>query len=396
MDSGDHLFTGEGMVHGVRLRDGRAEWYRNRWVRCERVRRALGELPLPGPRHGLSDNANANLIQHSGRILALGEAGVLPIELGRGLRSVASIDFDATLPNGFSAHPERDPVTDELFAVAYYHEFPFVQYLIVDADGRVRHAAPISVESAPMMHALSLTEHYVILYDLPVTFCPEAVDSGLRFPYAWNTRHDARIGILPREGTDDDIRWIDIEPCYVFHPLNAYESDNGIVIDVIRHDRVFSTDLLRPYESAPALWRWTIDSAHCSLTADQIDDIIEEFPRIDDRRKGQRHRYAYAVALGPGRGCAGPALLKHDLLRRRSEVHEFGRGRAVGECTFVPKAPGAGEDDGWLLTFVYDERSGRSELAVLDAADFTAAPQAVVHLPVRVPDGFHGAWLPPC
>jgi carotenoid cleavage dioxygenase len=68
----------------------------------------------------------------------------------------------------------------------------------------------------------------------------------------------------------------------------------------------------------------------------------------------------------------------------------------VGECTFVPKAPGAGEDDGWLLTFVYDERSGRSELAVLDAADFTAAPQAVVHRPVRVPDGFHGAWLPPC
>src|SRR5438552_9895684 len=53
-----HAFAGDAMVHGVRIRAGRAEWYRNRWIRTDRVCRALGTLPTPGPRHGLSENAN--------------------------------------------------------------------------------------------------------------------------------------------------------------------------------------------------------------------------------------------------------------------------------------------------------------------------------------------------
>ena len=30
-----HWFRGDGMIHGVRLENGRAAWYRNRWVRTE-------------------------------------------------------------------------------------------------------------------------------------------------------------------------------------------------------------------------------------------------------------------------------------------------------------------------------------------------------------------------
>jgi carotenoid cleavage dioxygenase-like enzyme len=391
-----HLFAGEGMVHGVRLRNGHAEWYRNRWIRGERVCRALGEPSLPGPRHGLSDNANASLIQHAGRILALGESGVLPIELDADLRSVASTDFDATLPNGFTAHPQRDPVTGELFAIAYYHELPYVQYLVIDVAGRVRRAEPITVKSTPMMHALSLTERYVILYDLSVTFSPRAAASGERFPYRWDRGHGARLGILPREGTDADVAWLEIEPCYVFHPLNAYESGDRIVLDVVRHERVFDTDPLRPGESAPTLWRWTIDGTRCAVQAEQLDDAIEEFPRIDDRRNGLPNRYGYAVVMDGAGGCAGSAVVKHDLARARSERHEFGAGRRAGECVFVPRIAAKAEDDGWLLTFVYDQASGQSALAVLDAADITACPEAVVHLPVAVPDGFHAAWIPSC
>lgn len=389
-----HLFAGEGMVHGVRLRDGRAEWYRNRWIRGERVCRALGEPSLPGPRHGLSDNANANLIQHAGRTLALGESGVLPIELDADLNSVASTDFDATLPNGFTAHPERDPVTGELFAVAYYHELPYVQYLVIDVAGHVRRAEPIAVKSAPMMHALSLTERYVVLYDLPVTFSPAAAASGLRFPYVWDRGHGARLGILPREGTDADVAWLEIEPCYVFHPLNAYETDDRIVLDVIRHERVFDADQFRPGEAAPTLWRWTIDRTRCAVEARQLDDVIEEFPRIDDRRRGLPNRYGYAVVMETAGATPDSAVIKHDLVRARSERHEFGAGRRAGECVFVARPAAKAEDDGWLLTFVYDKASDQSALVVLDAADITAEPEAVVHLPVRVPDGFHAAWMP--
>jgi carotenoid cleavage dioxygenase len=61
---------------------------------------------------------------------------------------------------------------------------------------------------------------------------------------------------------------------------------------------------------------------------------------------------------------------------------------------FVPRDPTSAEDDGWLLTFVYDAGSDRSDLVVLNAGDFAGEPEAVVHLPVRVPHGFHASWIP--
>ncbi|MDI5942723.1 carotenoid oxygenase family protein, partial [Micromonospora sp. DH15] len=144
-DRPGHALVGDGMVHGVRLRSGRALWYRNRWIRTDRTTRALGELALPGPRHGLSDNANANVIRHGGRTLALGEAGVLPVELDDELGSVARIDFDATLPHGFAAHAECHPVTRELFAVAYNHQLPYVEHHLLTPQGPVRPRERIEV-----------------------------------------------------------------------------------------------------------------------------------------------------------------------------------------------------------------------------------------------------------
>jgi carotenoid cleavage dioxygenase-like enzyme len=390
-----NVLAGDAMVHGLRIRDGRVEWYRNRWVRTDRVARAFGELPTPGPRHGLSDNCNGGLIRHAGRTYAVGDAGVLPTELGAELSTVARSDFDGTLPAGFSAHPETDPLTGELHAIAYYHELPHIHYLTIGVDGRVRKAEPISMKNTSMMHAFSLTERYAVIYDLPVTFSPAAAEAGSRVPYAWDDGHGARLGVLPREGGDADVLWMDVDPCYVFHPLNAYETSRGIVIDVVRHERLFDRDPLRPSESAPTLWRWEVDLPSGMVTERQLDDYIQEFPRIDDRYKGSRHRYGFATAVRPGGDglFAGPALLRHDLLKRRTDVHEFGPGRETGEAVFVPRAADAPEGDGWLLSLVYDRQTDRSDLVVLDTADFTGDPVATVQLPVRVPHGFHAAWI---
>ena len=389
------MLAGDAMVHGLRIRDGRVEWYRNRWVRTDRVARAFGELPTPGPRHGLSDNCNSGIVRHAGRTYAVGDAGVLPTELGAELSTVARSDFDGTLPAGFSAHPETDPLTGELHAIAYYHELPHIHYLTIGVDGRVRKAEPISMKNTSMMHAFSLTERYAVIYDLPVTFSPAAAEAGSRVPYAWDNGHGARLGVLPREGGDADVLWMDVDPCYVFHPLNAYETGRGIVIDVVRHERLFDRDPLRPSESAPTLWRWTVDLPSGMVTERQLDDYIEEFPRIDDRYKGSRHRYGFATAVRPSSDglFAGPALLRHDLLKRRTDVHEFGPGRETGEAVFVPRTADAPEGDGWLLSLVYDRQTDRSDLVVLDTADFTGDPVATVQLPVRVPHGFHAAWI---
>ncbi|MER0449907.1 carotenoid oxygenase family protein [Streptomyces sp. Edi4] len=395
-DARRHAFEGAPMVHAIRIQDGRTQWYRNRWLRTDRVCAHLGELPTPGPRHGLSDDAGDNLLQHGGRVLALGDGGVLPVRIDADLTTSARVDFDGTLPAGFSAHPQTDPLTGEMFAVAYCHEPPYVLYVVVGADGRVRKTLPIAVKSAPMMHAFSLTERHAIFYDLPVAYDPAAAAGGSRVPYRWRTDHESRIGVLPREATDPEVLWMDVDPCYVFHPLNAYERGDRIIIHLVRHPRVFDREPLRPGESAPTLWRWTVDPRAGTVVERQLAEQAQEFPRIDDRYKGSYNRYGFAVAMSPcgsGGYLAGPGLLRHDLALGRTETHDFGPGRHGGEAVFVPRGPDAPEADGWLLSLVHDAASDHSDLVVVDTADFTGAPVARVRLPVRVPHGLHATWI---
>ena len=390
-----NVFDGDAMLHGVRLRDGNAEWYRNRWLRTDSAAKALGELPTPGPRRCLSDNANGSIVQHAGRTLALGDGSVQPTRIGPELETVARTDFYGTLPGGLGSHPAVDPLTGELVSVASSPLDPFVTVLTVGTDGRVRRSEQIGVKNVPMMHAFSLTERYAILYDLPVTYSQEPGADGSPVPFGWDDTHGARLGLLPREGGDADVLWIEIDPCYVFHPVNAYETGRHIVIDVIRHERVFDSGPRHPGESVPTLWRWTVDVRGGMVTEWQLDGRAQEFPRIDDRYAGRRHRYTFATAMRreEGGAFAGPALLRHDLLTRRTDIHDFGPGREAGEAVFVPREPGAAEADGYLLTFVYDAAADRSDLVVVDTADFTGPPVAVVQLPVRVPHGAHAAWV---
>ena len=66
----------------------------------------------------------------------------------------------------------------------------------------------------------------------------------------------------------------------------------------------------------------------------------------------------------------------------------------AGEGVFVPAGPNAAEDDGWILAFVNDPDRDASDLVILNAADFAGEPAATIHLPWRVPPGFHGSWIP--
>lgn len=395
-----HWFTGDGMVHGVHLRDGRAEWYRNRWIRSNAVSAGLGEEPKPGERHGGFDTVNTNVIGHASRTFALVEAGARPVELTYELDTVCHTDLDGTLPNGYTAHPKRDPETGELFAAAYYWALPYVQYLVIGTDGKVRKCEPIEVHGSPMMHDMSLTERHAVLYDLPVAFSMEQAAAGVSFPYRWDPTYPARLGVLPREGTNADVRWFEIEPCYVFHPLNAYDTDGGsqVVLEVVRYPRMFDRNPLGPAEGASTLWRWTIDLADGAIREEQLDDRPCELPRVDERVVGRPHRFGYAISNEPAPDGAsttfGGALYRYDATTGRDEVRRWGPRFSTAEVVFVPRAPGAAEDDGWLASYVYDRETDRSDLVLLDAADICAEPVATVHLPARVPAGFHGNWIP--
>ncbi len=163
-------FLGAGMAHGLRLRDGKAQWYRNRWVRSAYVADALGERWPGGPHGGgLDFAANTNIIGHAGRTLALIEGGGRPYELTDELETIGGWDFCGTLVGGYSAHPKRDPETGELHAVSYSPlRGNIVQYTVTGVDGKVRHTVDIRLDAHTMMHDFSLTEKYVVLYDLPV------------------------------------------------------------------------------------------------------------------------------------------------------------------------------------------------------------------------------------
>jgi carotenoid cleavage dioxygenase-like enzyme len=405
-DPNYHWFLGAGMVHGVRLRDGKAEWYRNRWVRSKAVADAHGEHWAGGPRHDNSDfAANTHIIFHGGRTLATVEAGPLPYELTYELDTIGPCDFGGTLPGGFAAHTKLDHETGELHAIAYYWAWDHVQHVVVDASGAVRHTTDVPVPDGPMMHDFALTPKYVVLLDLPVTFSLSAVSAGRELPYVWNPDHKPRVGLLPRTG-DAQVQWIDVAPCWVFHCLNAYDDDHGrVVVDLCQYNDSFDVSTLWAAHGPVTLDRWTIDPAAGTVTQTRLDDRGQEFPRVDDRVVSRPHRYGYSAVIGQvnraitasgdfGDDAFANALLKHDLAAGTVQAHEFGRDATAGEAVFAPASPTAAEDDGYVLSYVHNPDRGASDLVILAAEDFTAEPVARVHLPARVPLGFHGSWLP--
>lgn len=390
-----HWFTGDGMVHGVRLRDGRAEWYRNRWVRSDEVARALGEAPRPGA--STVDNmdfaSNTNVIGHAGRTFAIVEAGARPYELTYELDTVGRSDFGGTLPCGYTAHPKRDPETGELHAMSYYWAWgPKVQYSIVGRDGFVRRTEDIEVGGPISLHDMSITGRWAVVYDLPVVFDLDQAMAGKGFPYRWDPSYRSRVGLVPKDGpTGTAPQWFDVDSCYVFHPLNAYDQDDRVVLDVVRHDRVFDQDRNGPTESVPCLERWILDTSSGVAKQERLDDRPQEFPRVDERLVGRPHRYGYTTAAHWN--GAESAVIRHDLEARTTEAHALGDGTGASEAVFVPRSADSAEDDGWLLCFSYDATREASDLLVINAADFTGEPEAVVHLPARVPVGFHGNWV---
>lgn len=386
-----HWFLGHGMVHGVRLGDGRADWYRARSVGDTTPRADDG--PPPPDSVG---SPNTNVIGLGSRTLAIVEAGGRPVELSYELETLAACDFDGTLPNGYTAHPKADPATGDLHAIAYYWALPHLQYLVAGADGRVKQVEAIEVPDGPMVHDCSITERWMVVYDLPVTFDLEQAMAGVRFPYRWNDAHQARVGLLPLHGRAEEVRWFEVAPCYVFHPLNAHDDGDQVVLDVVRHPRMFDTSPLGPDDGAPVLWRWTLDTVSGAVKEEQLSDQAMEFPRVDERLVGRPHRWGYGVEMqrdGDENGWGGN-LVRVDGKSGSTEVIDLGPGRTSGEWVMVPRHEASAEDDGWLMALVHDAASDRSELVVLPAADPGAGPEARVLLPTRVPVGFHGNWVP--
>jgi len=393
----NHWFSGHGMVHGVRIRGGRAEWYRNRWVRSDQVSDALGEPRISGSRRRAEFSPNTNVGAFAGRTYAMVEAGTPPVEIGFELETVQRSDFDGTLPRGLTAHPKVDPATGDLHAMCYSWQelLDHIEYVVVGSDGRVKSITDIALPGMSMVHDMSITERFAVVYDLPVTVDLDLALSGsFSFPFRWNPDYGARVGLVPLGGGAGAPIWCDLEPCYAYHPLNAYDdADGNVVIDIITYERMFVDDVWGPAgDSLPVLERWTVDLTRRVVRRDVVDERTQEFPRVRGSLTGRFHRYGYCA--GVGEAFAPGATFKHDFVAGVTTVHDHGPGRGSAEPAFVARPDGTTEDDGWLISYVYDATRDRSDVVILDARDLSAPALARIELPARVPHGFHGNWVP--
>jgi carotenoid cleavage dioxygenase len=246
-----------------------------------------------------------------------------------------------------------------------------------------------------MIHDFAITDRDVVFWESPVVFDLEMAMAGEGLPFRWDAAYGARIGVLPLGGPASEARWVEVPPAYVFHGVNAYREGDDVIVDCCQFATMFDGGALG---EDGALHRWTIGTGGRSLTFhDEVldDERPMDLPTRDPRRVGRRHRYGYLVESPPEPDRIRFAgLFRRDFDTGETQHFDPGPGRSANEGLFVPDPDGTDEDDGWVLTYVYDAATAGSELVVLDAADLTAGPVATVELPARVPHGFHAAWVP--
>jgi carotenoid cleavage dioxygenase-like enzyme len=193
--STQHWFTGDGMIHGVRLESGRAAWYRNRWVRTESFENPFRLYNSDGTRNLHSSVANTHVINHAGKTLALVESS-LPYEITNDLQTLGAYDFGGKLVDSMTAHPKICPTTGELHFFGYGNiSTPHVTYHRADANGELTINRPVDVPALTMMHDFALTAAHVVFMDLPIVFNLDIVIKGGRdTPYRWDDNYGARLG----------------------------------------------------------------------------------------------------------------------------------------------------------------------------------------------------------
>jgi carotenoid cleavage dioxygenase len=411
-----HWFDGDGMLHAIHLRDGKAT-YRNRWIRTDGIvadataGRALwkgvaeprSDNPDDGSRLRLKDTANTDVLFHNGNLLALWYLAGEPYRVDPlTLETIGTEDWQGTRQSCVSAHAKVDQHTGEFLFFDYGPVPPYMSYGVVSPDGVLKHFTPVDLPGARMPHDMAITEHHSILMDLPLVVDPESATQG-RHALLFMRDTPARFGILPRYGAGSEVRWFDAEPCYIYHTANAYEDGDEIVMDVCR---------FRPPGPAPVpltgplasilnylrldafLYRYRFDLKTGTTTEYPLDERNTEFPMVDAALIGRRNRYTYNVSINNDFTMYFDGIVKYDLQRGTNERYPFGPGRYGSEAPFAPRPGAAAEDDGYLVSFVYDAAEDRSELVILDAADITSGPVGRVKLPQRVPNGFHACWVP--
>lgn len=413
-----HWFDGDGMVHGVYFDHGRAR-YTNRYVRTKGLaaEEAEGHAIWPGilepvrrdlPMGPLKNTSNTDLIAHAGKLLSLWWLGGEPYALSpRDLSTEGVCTFDGTLQIGCASHPKRDAHTGELMFFDYSAVRPILKYGVCGPDGRVTHTTSIDIPAARLLHDIAITEKYTIFLDLPLLWRSDKLQTGKRY-VAFDKALPARFGILPRHGQGNEIRWFEDSACYIFHTVNAYDDGDEVVLYACRIEDPLSRSRdaegrektpppdvprLDFMDLVPFMHEWRFNLVTGTVKSRQLDEVPTEFPKTAAHAMGRKFRYSVGPRLARTPTLLFDGFLKYDLQQGSSAFMPLPEGCFGSEAQIIPRPGATEEDDGWLVTFVYDANKDTSEVLVIDAKTMDKEPVARLALPRRLPIGFHSTWI---
>ena len=410
-----HWFDGDGMIQCFNIENGRISW-RNRWVRSEKLvaemeagERLFGVFGNPmmnDPRaNDLKYNtANTNIVQHGGKMLALME-GALPTEIKhRTLETIGEHDYGGQIDGPVTAHPKFDVDTSEMIFFGYSAKGPgsnALRYNVADKNGNLTKNLFIEAPYSAMVHDFFVTQTHVIFPIFPLTTDLERAFKGEPM-LAWEPDKGTHFGVLPRDGKAEDVRWFNCEAKFMFHMMNAWTDGDKLHADVTGSNATqFAPKLdgtMAEVEEgvAPTFRRWSVDLSDNtnSIKEELFDDMACEFPRTNDDYSTKAYRHGYAVGT-EGKTLANfDTLIHYDTKTGGRKTYNLGDGKMVGEPVFAARQGGKDEDDGYIIMLAYDQPSDKSQLMIFDAKEIDRGPRATAKLPLRIPAGFHGNWIP--
>lgn len=419
-----HPFDGDGMVHMVGFRDGKA-FYRNRFVRTDGFieENAAGGPLWPGiaepvelarrdygwgARTLMKDASSTDVVVHRGLALTshyqCGDLYRIDPFTGDALGKET---WGGAFPSewGVSAHPKIDDATGELLYFSYSKQQPYLRYGVVSAGGDVVHGIDIALPGPRMPHDMAFTENYAIFNDFPLFWDAALLEHNIHLP-RFHRDMPSRFAVVPRHGDASQIRWFEADPTYVLHFPNAYEDGDEIVVDGFfqgdpepadngmgnRWQRAFRFLALDRMQARLHRWRFNLKTG--AVREEQLSETISEFGMINPGYAGRAHRYTYAATAKPA-WFLFDGLVRHDLQTGAEQRFSYPEGVYGSETAMAPRAGGGapcGEDDGYLVTLTTDMTADASYCLVFDAARISDGPVCKLALPERISSGTHSTW----
>ncbi|KAL6001761.1 putative carotenoid cleavage dioxygenase 4, chloroplastic [Asimina triloba] len=419
-----HLFDGDGMLHSLRISNGRATFC-SRYVKTYKfnveqeagapilpnffsgfytlpgaaTRGALAAARLLTGQFNLTAGfglANTSLVYFGKRLYALGESdlpyAVRVTEEGD-VQTMGRCDFQGKLSMGMTAHPKVDAQTGEVFAFRYGPLPPFLTLFRFDSQGsKLLPDVPIfSLTQPTLLHDFAITKRYAIIPDIQVVVNPTEMMLAGKSPVGADPEKVPRVGVIPRYATSEaEIRWFEVPGFNLIHTINAWEEEDAIVL--VGPNILSIEHALEEME----LVHCTVEMVKIEMKTGKVrrrtvSSQNLDFGVINPAYVGRKNRYAYMGVGDPMPKISGVAKL--DLEGGKEVVRLYGEGCYGGEPFFVAKENPAAEDDGYAVSYVHDEKRGESRFVVMDAQSPTLEVVASVKLPRRVPYGFHGLFV---